>query len=275
MKKTVIVIKPKKNIFSRDLREIWSYRELFYNFAWRNIKVRYKQTFLGVSWAILQPLVSMLIFTVFFGNLAKIPSGTLPYPVFVLCGLVFWNFFSNAVSQASNSLVDNQHIIQKVYLPKIILPISSVITSTVDFLINLILLAIVLIIFKQTPSWNLLLVIPLAWVVSVIGATGIGLFLSALNVKYRDVRYALPFFIQMMIFVSPVIYGTNIVRDSNKLIMALNPMTGVIEAVRVSVAGLTSFNWQLITISVVSSFLVFFFGIFYFNKTERFFADIV
>lgn len=275
MKETTIVIRPKKNIFSIDFKEIWNYRELFYIFAWRNIKVRYKQTFLGVAWAVLQPVVSMIIFTIFFGNLAKIPSGTLPYPVFVLCGLVFWNFFSNALSQASNSLIDNQHIIQKVYLPKIILPISAVITSTIDFLINLVLLAIVLIIFKQSPSWNLLLVVPLAWFVSVIGATGIGLFFSALNVKYRDVRYALPFFIQSLIFVSPVIYGTNIVRDSNKLIMALNPMTGVIEAVRVSVAGLNNFNWQLIIISIVSSLVIFLFGVFYFNKTESFFADII
>lgn len=275
MKENTVVIKPKQNAFSIDLKEIWRYRELFYIFAWRNIKVRYKQTFLGVAWAVLQPIVSMVIFTIFFGNLAKIPSGSIPYPVFVLCGLVFWNFFSNALSQASNSLVENQHIIQKVYLPKIILPISAVITSTVDFLINLVLLVVVLLIFKQTPSWNLLLVVPLAWVVSVIGATGIGLFLSALNVKYRDVRYALPFFIQSLIFVSPVIYGTNIVRDSNKLIMALNPMTGVIEAVRVSVTGLANFNWQLIAISVTSSLLVFIFGVFYFNKTERFFADII
>ena len=275
MKEKTIIIKPKKNIFSIDFKEIWNYRELFYIFAWRNIKVRYKQTFLGVTWAILQPIVSMLIFTIFFGKLAKIPSGTLPYPVFVLCGLVFWNFFSNALSQASNSLVDNQHIIQKVYLPKIILPISAVITSTVDFLINLILLVVVLLIFKQVPSWNLFLVITLAWIVSVVAATGIGLFLSALNVKYRDVRYALPFFIQTLMFLSPVIYGTNIVRDSNKLIMAINPMTGVIEAVRVSVAGMADFNWQLIIISVVSSILVFLFGVFYFNKTERFFADII
>lgn len=275
MREESVTIKPKKNLFSLDLKEIWRYRELFYIFAWRNIKVRYKQTFLGVAWAILQPLVSMFIFTIFFGNLAKIPSGSLPYPVFVLCGLVFWNFFSNALSQASNSLVDNQHIIQKVYLPKIILPVSSVITSTIDFLINLVLLVVVLLFFKQVPSWNILLVVPLAWFVSVISATGLGLFLSALNVKYRDVRYVLPFFIQTLIFLSPVIYGTNIVRDSNKLIMALNPMTGVIEAVRVSVSGLTDFNWLLIGISVGASILFFLFGLFYFNKTERFFADII
>lgn len=275
MRQEEVVIKPKKNIFSIDFKEIWDYRELLYIFVWRNIKVRYKQTFLGVTWAILQPIVSMLIFTIFFGNLAKIPSGTLPYPVFVLCGLVFWNFFSNALSQASNSLIDNHHIIQKVYLPKIILPLSSIITSTIDFLISLVLLAVVLIIFKQVPSWNLLLVVPLAWIVSVIAATGIGLFLSALNVKYRDVRYALPFFIQTMIFVSPVIYGTSIVRESNRLIMALNPMTGVIEAVRVSVSGFSNFNWQLILISTASALLVLLFGFFYFNKTEDFFADII
>ena len=275
MRQKETIIKPRETLSLNYLKEIWFYREILYIFVWRNIKVRYKQTFLGIAWAIIQPLLSMIIFTIFFGNLAKIPSSNLPYPVFVLCGLVFWNFFSNALSQASNSLIENQHIIQKVYVPKIILPLSSIITAGIDFLINLVLLGIILTVFKQIPSWNIFLVIPLAWIISTISAIGIGFFLSALNVKYRDVRYALPFFIQTMIFVTPVIYGTNIIKNSNKIIMALNPMTGVIESVRVSISGFNNFDWQIISISVISSVVIFFLGLLYFNKTEKFFADII
>ena len=258
-----------------DFVELWSYRELFYIFVWRNIKVRYKQTFLGIAWVVFQPLVSMVVFTIFFGNLAKIPSGNLPYPLFVLCGLTYWTFFSGALSQASNSLIENSNIITKVYIPKIVLPLTAVITSLIDFFISLGLLLAALIYFKQTPSILALAIVPFGLIVTSISATGIGLFFSAINVKYRDVRYVLPFFIQIMVFLSPVIYGTNIISPTNKLIMALNPMTGVIESVRSVIGGSSAINLQLLLISTVSSIVIFLFGLSIFNKTEKYFADTI
>ena len=273
---TLTTIRPPQNApLFIDFVELWSYRELFYIFVWRNIKVRYKQTFLGIAWVVFQPLVSMVVFTIFFGNLAKIPSGNLPYPLFVLCGLTYWTFFSGALSQASNSLIENSNIITKVYIPKIVLPLTAVITSLIDFFISLGLLLDALIYFKQTPSILALAIVPFGLIVTSISATGMGLFFSAINVKYRDVRYVLPFFIQIMVFLSPVIYGTNIISPTNKLIMALNPMTGVIESVRSVIGGSSAINLQLLLISTVSSIVIFLFGLSIFNKTEKYFADTI
>jgi len=273
---TLTTIRPPQNApLFIDFVELWSYRELFYIFVWRNIKVRYKQTFLGIAWVVFQPLVSMVVFTIFFGNLAKIPSGNLPYPLFVLCGLTYWTFFSGALSQASNSLIENSNIITKVYIPKIVLPLTAVITSLIDFFISLGLLLAALIYFKQTPSILALAIVPFGLIVTSISATGMGLFFSAINVKYRDVRYVLPFFIQIMVFLSPVIYGTNIISPTNKLIMALNPMTGVIESVRSVIGGSSAINLQLLLISTVSSIVIFLFGLSIFNKTEKYFADTI
>ncbi|KKR71818.1 MAG: ABC-2 type transporter [Candidatus Levybacteria bacterium GW2011_GWC2_40_7] len=273
---TLTTIRPPQNApLFIDFVELWSYRELFYIFVWRNIKVRYKQTFLGIAWVVFQPLVSMVVFTIFFGNLAKIPSGNLPYPLFVLCGLTYWTFFSGALSQASNSLIENSNIITKVYIPKIVLPLTAVITSLIDFFISLGLLLAALIYFKQTPSILALAIVPFGLIVTSISATGMGLFFSAINVKYRDVRYVLPFFIQIMVFLSPVIYGTNIISPTNKLIMALNPMTGVIESVRSVIGGSSAINLQLLLISTVSSVVIFLFGLSIFNKTEKYFADTI
>ena len=273
---TLTTIRPPQNApLFIDFVELWSYRELFYIFVWRNIKVRYKQTFLGIAWVVFQPLVSMVVFTIFFGNLAKIPSGNLPYPLFVLCGLTYWTFFSGALSQASNSLIENSNIITKVYIPKIVLPLTAVITSLIDFFISLGLLLAALIYFKQTPSILALAIVPFGLIVTSISATGMGLFFSAINVKYRDVRYVLPFFIQIMVFLSPVIYGTNIISPTNKLIMALNPMTGVIESVRSVIGGSSAINLQLLLISTVSSVVIFLFGLSNFNRTEKYFADTI
>src|SRR3989344_46600 len=273
---TLTTIRPPQNApLFIDFVELWSYRELFYIFVWRNIKVRYKQTFLGIAWVVFQPLVSMVVFTIFFGNLAKIPSGNLPYPLFVLCGLTYWTFFSGALSQASNSLIENSNIITKVYIPKIVLPLTAVITSLIDFFISLGLLLAALIYFKQTASILALAIVPFGLIVPSISATGRGLFFSAINVKYRDVRYVLPFFIQIMVFLSPVIYGTNIISPTNKLIMALNPMTGVIESVRSVIGGSSAINLQLLLISTVSSIVIFLFGLSIFNKTEKYFADTI
>ena len=272
---TTITIKPKTNLLTIDLNELWRYRELFFIFAWRDVKVRYKQTVLGVAWAIFQPIISMIIFTVFFGNLAKVPSGDLPYSLFVLCGLVFWNFFSGSLSHATNSLIDNENIIKKVYFPKLILPISSVVTSFIDFAINLTILFAFALAMKYIPSPMALVIIPLGVIITAIGSAGLGLGLSSFNVKYRDVRYVLPFFIQLLMFLTPVIYPTTIVRPTNKLIMAINPMTGVIEAVRSVISGSTIIDWPILGLSFISSIFIFLIGLYYFRSTEKFFADIV
>jgi len=270
-----IKIKPVKTNFYLNLKEIWNYRELFYIFAWRDIKVRYKQTVLGITWVLFQPLVSMIVFTVFFGNFVKIPSGNLPYPLFVLCGLVFWTFFSTSLSSASSSLTSNENIIKKIYFPKVILPLSTIVTTSVDFAISIILLFIVGFYFKFIPSISILIVIPLGYLISFLTASGLGLFFSAINVKYRDVRYIIPFFIQTLIFLTPVIYPTSIVKSSSKFLFVLNPMSAVIESTRGVVSGNSSIDFLSLGIATLMSLAIFFFGLAFFNATEKFFADII
>lgn len=270
-----IDIKPVKTNFYLNFKELWDYRELFYIFAWRDIKVRYKQTVLGIAWVVFQPLVSMVVFTVFFGNFIRIPSGDLPYPLFVLCGLVFWTFFSNTLSFASSSLITNENIIKKVYFPKIILPLSSVITGSVDLFISLILLFIVGFYFQFIPSPSTLIVIPLGYLISFLTASGLGLFFSAVNVKYRDVRYIIPFFIQLLIFLTPVIYPTSVIQSTAKLFFILNPMAAVIESARGVIAGNPSIDFLSLGIATLISLIIFLFGLAFFNATEKFFADII
>lgn len=270
-----ITIKPIKTNFYLNLKELWEYRELFYIFAWRDIKVRYKQTFLGIAWVVFQPLVSMVIFTVFFGNFAKIPSGNLPYPLFVLCGLVFWTFFSNTLSSASSSLVSNENIIKKVYFPKVILPLSTIITGSVDLVINIILLFAVGLYFRFIPSLFILPVIAAGYIISFLTASGLGLFFSSLNVKYRDVRYIIPFFIQLLIFLTPVIYPTSIVSSSSRRLFIFNPMATVIESMRDVISGAPSIDFFGLGIATLISVCIFFFGLAFFNATEKFFADII
>ena len=275
MKQEKTIIKPSRNSLFLNLKELWDYRELFYIFAWRDIKVRYKQTVLGILWAIIQPLLSTFIFTVFFGNLAKVPSGDLPYSLFVFTGLVYWNFFSSSLSNAANSLISNESIVKKVYFPRLILPLSSVVTGSVDFLINLVLLIAASFYFNFPPSLSALFIIPLGFLITFVTASGLGTLLSAINIKYRDIRYIIPFFIQLLIFLSPVIYPTSILRESNSLIMALNPMTGVIEAVRSTISNTLILNWTHLTMSIVFALLFFVVGIVYFRNTEKFFADLI
>ncbi len=270
-----IIIRPKQVWKLIDIAEIWNFRELLYIFAWRDIKVRYKQTILGILWVIFQPLVTMVIFTFFFGKMAKIPSGELPYSLFVLCGLVFWNFFSGSLSHASDSLVANEGIIKKVYFPKVLLPLSAVITGFADLFINLILLFIFAIFLGITVHPIGLIIFPLVIFLTSISSMGLGLMLSSFNVKYRDVRYILPFFIQILLFVTPIIYPLSIVSPTNRIIMAVNPMTSVVEAVRFVFSPTYMLKGELIIVSLISSIFIFIFGLWYFRKTEDFFADIV
>ena len=271
---TITIIRPKKIFHLSDLREIWQYRELLYFFSWRDLKVRYKQTAIGAGWAIFQPFITMVVFSVFFGGLAKIPSDNVPYPIFVYVGLLFWQFFSSALSDTSNSLITNQAIITKVYFPRLILPISSVITKFVDFLIATVILVGLMFYYNYTPNLVGLLIIPLLLIITFMAATGAGLFLAAINVKYRDVRYALPFFIQMLLFVTPVIYPASIA-GKYSMFLAINPMMGVIQNARAALLGTAPINWTLLGISSIACFILLLLGIYVFKKVERYFADIV
>jgi lipopolysaccharide transport system permease protein len=269
-----VVIKPKKIFSFADLKEIWEYRELLYFFTWRDIKVRYKQTAIGVLWAIFQPFITMVVFTVFFGGLLKIPSDGVPYPIFVYTGLLFWQFFSTALSDTSNVLITNQSIITKVYFPRLLLPLSSVMTKFIDFLIASIILVGMMFYYGYTPNLAGLFIIPLLLLVTFMASTGLGLFLASINVKYRDVRYALPFFIQILMFITPVIYPAGIAGKYSWL-LALNPMMGVIQSARAALLGTTVLNWNLVIISILATFSLLIFGIYVFKKTERYFADII
>jgi lipopolysaccharide transport system permease protein len=268
------VIKPKKTFSWSDIKELWLYRELMYFFTWRDLKVRYKQTAIGVGWALFQPFITMVVFSVFFGKLAKMPSDGIPYPIFVYVGLLIWQFFSSALSETSGCLISNQAIITKVYFPRLILPISTVLTKLVDFFIASIILIGMMIYYNFTPHLSGLLILPLLLLISFLAAIGGGLFLAAVNVKYRDVRYILPFFIQLMLFVTPVIYPASIA-GKYSWILALNPMTGVIKAAHAAILGNAPVNWFLLSISGLTCLVMFFVGIIYFKKAERYFADIV
>jgi len=270
----ITTIRPQKTFSINDIIEIWKYRELLYFFTWRDLKVRYKQTYIGAGWAIFQPLMTMVVFTVFFGNLAKIPSDNVPYPIFVYVGLLFWQFFSNALSETSTSLISNQSIITKVYFPRLILPLASVITKFIDFIIASVVLIGLMIYYSYTPNIEGLLLIPVLIVITFMAAVGGGLFLAAVNVKYRDVRYALPFFIQILIFLTPVIYPASIAGGYSKY-LALNPMMGVIQNARAALLGTAPINWSLIGISFISCFILTIIGIYVFKKVERYFADII
>ena len=270
-----IVIKPKRGLASLDLKELWSYRELFYFFAWRDIKLRYKQTFFGIAWAVMQPFVTMIVFSVIFGRLAEMPSDNIPYPIFVYSGLLLWNVFANSLSNASQSLIGGAEIIKKVYLPKVIIPAASIIVTLTDFVFAGLVLIGIIIYFGFMPNILGLVFLPFLLFITVFSALGLGWFLAAVNVKYRDIRYALPFFIQLLIFVTPVIYPVSIVPKAYQWILYLNPMTGVIETFKATFLGTTSVNWLSLGISAVASIVFLILGLAYFLKTEKYFADII
>ena len=268
------IIKPKKTFSWNDIKEIWQYKELLYFFSWRDLKVRYKQTAVGVLWAIFQPFMTMVVFTIFFGKFAKMPSDGIPYPIFVYTGLLLWQFFSSALSDTSNCLISNKSIITKVYFPRLLLPVSSVVTKLVDFAIASIILIALMAYYNYLPNLTGLLILPLLLLITFAASVGGGLFLASINVKYRDVRYVLPFFIQMMLFVTPVIYPTSIA-GKYSWILAMNPMTGVIKAARAAILGNAPINWELLLISGIACLIMLIIGIIFFKKTERYFADIV
>ncbi|MGD8522332.1 MAG: ABC transporter permease [Desulfobacterales bacterium] len=268
------VIEAKKGWVSIDLRQIWNYRELFYFLTKRDIKVRYKQTVLGGLWAIIQPFFTMVVFTLFFGKLAKVPSDGIPYPVFVYAGLLPWTYFANALSSSGNSLVGSANLITKVYFPRLIIPASASLAGLVDFFIAMSILGVMMIYYQFLPGISILL-FPVLVGLTFLCAVGVGLWLSALNVQYRDIRYAIPFVIQLWMFVSPVIYPVSMVGEKYQWLLALNPMGGVISAFRASLLGHQPIDWLLLIISAVIIIILFFSGIFYFKRMEKTFADVV
>ena len=260
--------------FSLGLRELWHYRELFYFFSWRDIKVKYKQTYLGIVWALLQPLGMMMIFTLLFSKSLKIPSGAIPhYPVFVLSGLIVWNLFNSSVSHAAESMIQNANIIKKIYFPRLIIPCSSVLVAFFDFLMAFLIFITLCVGYQQTILWNAILFFPAGILLSLLSAFGLGTFLSALNVKYRDFRYTVPFLLQVLFFASQVIYPLPFIQQSwLKNILAFNPLNGAIELFRAPLTG--TVNMNIVIASLGSCVLLTILGLFYFRKTEAYFADI-
>ena len=271
---SITVIEPKAGWVPVDFKEIWNYRELLYFLTKRDIKVRYKQTALGGLWAVIQPAFTMLVFTLFFGRLAKMPSDGLPYPIFVYAALLPWTYFANAVSASGNSLVGSANLITKVYFPRIVVPASAALAGLLDFFIALFVLGALMIYYQFVPGWGILL-FPFLVALTFLCAVGVGLWLSALNVQYRDIRYAIPFLIQVWLFVSPVIYPMSLVKGNYQWLLALNPMGGVIHAYRASLLGHQPIDWSLLALSALIIVALFLGGLYYFRRMEKVFADVV
>jgi lipopolysaccharide transport system permease protein len=270
-----IIIEP-KTVNKQYWKDLWNYRELFYFLAWRDIKVRYKQTVIGVAWAVIRPVLTMIVFSFIFGNLAGLPSEEgVPYPVMVFAALLPWNFFAHSLSEGSNSLIGNVHLISKVYMPRLILPASTVVVNLVDFLISFGILIILMIGYRFLPDWKLF-TLPLFLMLAFITAYGFSLWLGALNVRYRDFRYIVPFIVQFGLYISPVGFSSSIVPEQWRLLYSINPMVGVIDGFRWAIlGGDVQFYWPGFILSLLLTGIVFVSGLFYFRSTERTFADVI
>jgi lipopolysaccharide transport system permease protein len=270
----VVFIKPSKGWVSLDLKSLWEYRELLYFLTWRDIKVRYKQTVLGAAWAILQPLVSMLIFSVFFGRLVKVPSDGLPYPLFSFAALVPWTFFANGLNQSSNSLISSANLLKKVYFPRLAIPLATVLAGVIDFMLAFIVLLGMIAFYGVRPTINIVWT-PLLLLLALITSLGVGLWLSALNVKYRDVRYVVPFLIQIWLFSTPVAYPSSLLSEPWRTVYGLNPMVGVVEGFRWALLGTNTAPGLMVLASAAAAILILITGALYFRYMERTFADVV
>lgn len=270
-----LVIKPKKGMLGLDLAELWRYRELFVFLAWRDILVRYKQTAIGILWAIIQPVLTVVIFTLVFGRLADLPSGTAPYAVMTLAGVLPWQFFANAITQSSNSIVSAQNMVQKVYFPRLIIPVSSTLSGALDFAIGMVLLLVLMLWYSVPFTWALLL-LPLFSMFALASALCLGIWMAALNVKYRDVKYVIPFAVSMGLYLSPVGYMSSVVPERWKIWYSLNPMVGVIDGFRWAVLG-SEFEpyWPGLMLSIGVVLVLLISSLVYFRSTERTFADII
>lgn len=270
----VLHIRPSKGWVALQLRELWEYRELLYFLTWRDIKVRYKQTLLGGAWAIIQPFFTMVVFSIFFGKLAKVPSDGIPYPIFSYTGLVPWTFFSYGLSQASNSLVGSGNLIKKVYFPRLVVPISSVLSGAVDFLLAFAVLLGMIFFYGITPTSNIVW-LPALFLLAGTAALGAGLWLSAMNVQFRDVRYAVPFLTQFWLFATPIAYPSSLLAEPWRTVYGLNPMVGVVEGFRWALLGTDTVPGPVILASTVATTVLLISGAFYFRRMEKTFADVV
>lgn len=272
--KPYLVIKPKKGWQLIDFKELIEYRDLFYFLVTRDIKVRYKQTVLGGLWAIIQPFFMMIVFSLFFGNLAKVPSDGVPYPIFNYAAMIAWTYFAGAVSSSSNSLLQEASLISKVYFPRLIAPLAPLLAGLLDFAIAFIVLIGMMLYYQIYPT-IMILFLPLLVILMMLAASGVGMFLSALNAKYRDIRYTITFLVQFWMFASPVVYPVSMLPEKYRLIYAINPMAGIIEGFRSALLGTVAFPTQMLLISTLVSVILFIIGALYFKRTERDFADVI
>lgn len=269
-----IVIEPNR-IEKNYWKDIWRYRELFYILSWRDIKVRYKQTVIGVLWSIIRPLLTMIVFTIVFNKVAKFDSGTVPYPIFVLAGLLPWQFFSNALTESSNSLIGNEKLISKVYFPRIVIPAASVITSMLDLLISFGILLVMFLFYLYVPSWQIIF-LPLFILLAFMASIGVGLWVAALNVKYRDFRYIIPFIVQFGLYISPVGFSSAMIPQQYRLLYSINPMVGVIDGFRWCIVGeQVPLYWPGLMLSISVTLFFLWLGINQFRKMEKTFADLI
>jgi len=270
----MILIKPSRGWVSLNFRELWEYRELLYFLIWRDIKVRYKQTALGAAWAIIQPFCTMVVFSLFFGRLAKIPSDGVPYPIFSYTVLVPWTFFANALTQSSNSLVGNRQLITKVYFPRLVVPISSALSGTVDFALAFIVLLGMMFYYGIMPT-AIILILPLFWLLALLTSLGVGLWFSALNVEFRDVRFVVPFIIQFWLFSTPIAYPSSLLQEPWRTLYGVNPMVGVVEGFRWALLRTDTAPGPIIAVSALVALALLVGGGVYFRRMEKTFADIV
>lgn len=269
-----IAIRPARGWVSLNLRELWRYRELLYFLTWRDIKVRYKQTILGAAWAIIQPFFTMVVFSLFFGRLARIPSDDIPYPIFSYAALVPWTFFAGGLSKASSSLVGGAHLIKKVYFPRLIMPISGVVSGVLDFVLAFTVLLAMMFYFDIVPTWNVVW-LPLLLLLVLTTALGAGLWLAAMNVQFRDVQYAVPFLVQAWMYATPVVYPSSLLDEPWRTLYGINPMVGVIEGFRWALLGTDTVPGPLILVSVFVAIALLISGAYYFRRMEKMFADVV
>ncbi len=269
-----LIIEPNKTI-KNFWKELWQYRDLFYFLAWRDVLVRYKQTVIGIAWSVLRPLLTMIVFTIIFSKIAKLPSDDIPYPLLVFAAMIPWQFFSNTFSEASNSLINNTQLISKVYFPRIIIPTTAMVVSLIDFAISFVILIVLMLWYGVMPDIKICF-LPLLLLMAIFTSLGAGYIISALNVKYRDFRYVIPFIVQFGLYISPVGFTSNLIPEKWRIIYSLNPMVGVIDGFRWVLLGKeVSIFWPGFLISIGISMFLFLFGLMYFNKTEREFADII
>jgi lipopolysaccharide transport system permease protein len=269
-----LVIRPSRGWVSLKLGELWEYRELLYFLIWRDVKVRYKQTVLGAAWAIIQPFFTMVVFSIFFGRLAKIPSDGIPYPIFSYAALVPWTFFANGLTQSSNSLVGSANLITKVYFPRLTIPIATVLSGVVDFVIAFVVLLGMMVYYGLLPTLNVVW-LPLFLLLALATSLGVGLWLSALNVEYRDVRYVVPFLTQFWLFATPIAYPSSLLSEPWRTIYGLNPMVGVVEGFRWALLGTATAPGPVVAVSSLAALILLVGGAFYFRRMEKTFADVV